>query len=87
MLVTLNLNDDIVKQIQELNNKEDFINEAIKKALNYKPKLINISSTPSKWALLAEKVNNDPSHLAGYSIQLKKDMQDFRENCDFKTTE
>jgi Txe/YoeB family toxin of Txe-Axe toxin-antitoxin module len=38
---------------------------------------------PSKWALLAERVNNDPFHLAGYSEQLKKDMQEFRENSEF----
>lgn len=38
---------------------------------------------PSKWALLAERVNNDPVHLAGYSEQLKKDMQEFRENSEF----
>jgi hypothetical protein len=33
------------------------------------------------WALLAERVANNPVHLAGYSEQLKKDMQEFRENA------
>jgi hypothetical protein len=38
---------------------------------------------PSKWAKIVKRVQNDPNHLAGYSQQLKKDMQDFRENFVF----
>ena len=42
-----------------------------------------ITEKPSKWALLAEKVNNNPVHLDGYSEQLKKDIKEFRNNAEF----
>jgi hypothetical protein len=34
--------------------------------------------TPSKWAKIAQRVQNDPIHLAGYAEQLKKDIKEFR---------
>ncbi len=60
----------IQKRIKQL--EESLIKEAEK-----------AKQEPSKWALLAEKVANNPVHLAGYSEQLKKDMQEFRENAEF----
>lgn len=83
MQITLNLHDDIINQIQTLTNKDDFVNEAIKNALKNNLALTKKLTNTSKWALLAERVDNNPTHLAGYSEQLKKDMREFRENCDF----
>lgn len=37
----------------------------------------------SKWAKIAQRIHNDPVHLAGYSQQLKQDMKEFRENFEF----
>jgi len=39
---------------------------------------------PSKWAKLVQRVQNDPVHLAGYAKTLQQDMQEFRENFEFK---
>ena len=83
MQITLNLQDDVISQIQTLTNKDDFVNDAIKNALKNNPLFTKKPTNTSKWALLAERVNNSPNHLAGYSEQLKKDMREFRENCDF----
>ncbi len=50
---------------------------------NLKKEAEKSNQKPSKWASLAERVANNPVHLAGYSEQLKKDMQEFRENTEF----
>lgn len=50
-------------------------------------KIMNIPShakKPSKWQLLANKIADDPVHLAGYSKQLKQDIREFRDNFEFK---
>jgi hypothetical protein len=37
---------------------------------------------PNKWVTIAERVHNQTD--GGWSEQLKKDMQEFRDNFDFK---
>ncbi|GAK53140.1 hypothetical protein U14_04400 [Candidatus Moduliflexus flocculans] len=39
--------------------------------------------SPSKWAAIVQRAENDPAHLAGYGEQLKKDMLEFRESFMF----
>jgi hypothetical protein len=38
----------------------------------------------SKWAKLVQQVKENPIDLGDYTIQLKRDMQDFRETFTFK---
>ena len=42
------------------------------------------SVNSSKWAKIAQRVQNDPVHLAGYAEQLKNDIQEFRNHFEFK---
>jgi hypothetical protein len=44
---------------------------------------LTTKSQTSKWAQIAQRIDNDPVHLAGYSQQLKQDMKEFRENFEF----
>lgn len=84
MQITINIPDDIGKQIQKLPDIDAFISTIIKDALKnqeaqqYSPK-INLS----KWAKIVQRVEDDPVHLKGYSTQLQKDMKEFRENSGF----
>ncbi|WP_353573061.1 hypothetical protein [Candidatus Albibeggiatoa sp. nov. BB20] len=41
----------------------------------------------SRWHKIAQRVHEDKRYPAGWSEQLKKDMHDFRENCNFKHDE
>ncbi|MCP4695726.1 MAG: hypothetical protein GY862_02585 [Gammaproteobacteria bacterium] len=41
----------------------------------------------SKWAKLARRVRENPIDLGDYTVQLKRDMQDFRDNFAFKHDE
>jgi homospermidine synthase len=87
MTLTLTFPDDIGKQIQHLPNPSEFVSKIVKDALKNltKPQQqVQNVSEPSKWAKMAQRLHNDPVHLAGYSQQLKKDMREFRDNFEFQ---
>ena len=77
MEITLTLSDELVKTLQQLPNPDKYVSELLSRALNVsfpqKPPLRR-----SKWAVIAQRVQNDPVHLAGYSEQLKQDFREFR---------
>ena len=75
MQITINVPDTLPQDLIYKRIKR--LEETLKKEAEKRKK------KPSKWALLAERVNNDPNHLAGYSEQLKKDIQEFRETAEF----
>ncbi len=76
MEITLTLSDELVKKIQQLPNPEKFVSEALTRALNNY--FLQPASHLSKWAKIAQRIHNDPVHLAGYSEQLKQDIREFR---------
>lgn len=75
MQVLINVPDTLPQTLIQKHIKQ--LEESLKKEAE------KAKEKPSKWALLAERINNNPVHLAGYSEQLKKDMQEFRENSEF----
>ena len=76
MELTLILSDELVKRIQQLPNPNQFVSDVLTNALN--KKFPPPASRLSKWAKIAQRVQNDPVHLAGYSEQLKQDIREFR---------
>ena len=75
MQILINVPDTLPKSLIQKGIKQ--LEESLKKEAE------KSKQKSSKWALLAERVVNNPVHLAGYSEQLKKDMQEFRENAEF----
>jgi hypothetical protein len=45
------------------------------------------TQTTSRWQKVAQRVHDDNCYPSGWSEQLKQDMRDFRENCNFKHDE
>ena len=71
MEITLTLSDELVKKIQHLPHPDEFISEALKKALqDYTMQQAQADAKLSKWAKIVQRVQDDPIHLAGYSEQL-----------------
>jgi hypothetical protein len=70
MQILINVPDTLPKPIikKRIKKLEESLKEEAEKS----------KKKTSKWALLAERVANNHIHLAGYSEQLKKDMQEFR---------
>ncbi|MCP4696521.1 MAG: hypothetical protein GY862_06700 [Gammaproteobacteria bacterium] len=46
-----------------------------------------VPQSASKWAKLARRVRENPIDLGDYTMQLKRDMQNFRDNFAFKHDE
>jgi hypothetical protein len=85
MLMSFDLTEDVVQQLKVMPNIDDFVNQVIKKALQSR---MEVKKQPSKWALLVQEIENNPSlQLNGYSEQLKKDMREVRENFFFANDE
>lgn len=83
MQISFDLTDDVVQQLKLIPNLDTFVNRVIKKAL--KNQLIS-NDKPSKWALLAQEIENNPTlNLDGYSKQLKKDTLELRESFIFSS--
>ncbi len=83
MEITITLSDEIGAFLQRLPDTNAFVSELVKEAFKTNKLPNSKMPEPSKWAKIVQRVQNDPNHLAGYSQQLKKDMQDFRENFAF----
>jgi regulatory protein YycI of two-component signal transduction system YycFG len=77
MQMSFDLTDDVVQQLKTIPNIDNFVNRVIKKALQNQ---LVINDKSSKWALLAQEIENNPTlNLDGYSEQLKKDTLEVRE--------
>ncbi|MBC8179788.1 hypothetical protein H8E88_01575 [candidate division KSB1 bacterium] len=82
MQVTLELPDNINTMSPEKQKENIF--KALQDIQIIKGKRKMPMGKSSKWAKIAQRVENDPVHLKGYSEQLKKDIKEFRDNFDFK---
>lgn len=86
MKITIRFPDEVGKRILQLQDIDGFVSTAVTDALKnraYHHSVPVPDSEPSKWAKIAQRVQNDPVHLEGYSSQLKRDMKESRENFEF----
>ena len=83
MQMSFDLAEDVVQQLRVMPNIDDFVNQVIKKALQ---KQTAIEENPSKWALLAQEIEQR-NYFGGYSEKLKKDMLEVREGFVFPSDE
>ncbi len=83
--ITIRFPDEIGKRIMQLPDIDGFVSTAVTDALKNRTDRQSIpDSEPSKWAKIAQRVQNDPDHLEGYSDQSKRDMREPREHFEFK---
>lgn len=81
MEMTFRLSDEIIQQLRQLPNPDQFVGEVLKNALKDVSSLRGVSpSQPSKWAKLVKRIDEQPGGLNGYAAQLQHDMREFREN-------
>lgn len=85
MLMSFDLTDDVIQQLKLVPDIDNFVNQVIQKALK---KEIITKEQPSKWGMFVQEIENNTNlQLNGYSEQLKKDMQEVRENFFFSNDE
>ncbi|MGJ0429220.1 hypothetical protein [Methylobacter sp.] len=74
----INLPHEMVEEINHLPNPDQFIYDAIRRALEARQK-------PSKWAQLAERIAENPIDLEEHTEQFKQDMEEFKQDFAFKS--
>ncbi len=75
MQVTFDLPNKLVQQIQTLPNRDHFVCEALEIAIQQqKPAHL------SKWAKIAQRIEQNPLELNDYTDQFKQDMREVRED-------
>ena len=81
MEMTFRLSDEIIQQLRQLPNPDQFVGEVLKKALRDGAFRKGPAASPvSKWAKIAQRIEEHPVGLDGYAAQLQHDMREFREN-------
>jgi hypothetical protein len=81
MEMTFRLSDEIVRQLRQLRNPDQFVGDVLRKALQDASLRSRLSPTgKSQWAKIAKRIDQHPIGLKGYSAQLQEDMRAFREN-------
>ncbi len=81
MEMTFRLSDEIIQQLRQLPNPDQFVGEVLKHALKDRSfRKESLPSRPSKWAKLVTRIDEHPRGFNGYAVQLQHDMQEFREN-------
>lgn len=84
MEMTFRLSDEIIQQLRQLSNPDQFVGEVLRSALRDVAFRKSASETPvSKWAKIAQRIEEHPVGLNGYAPQLQQDMKEFRENFAF----
>jgi hypothetical protein len=79
MQISFDLTEDVVQELKSISNRDSFVNQVIKKALQ---KRTQVKKNPSKWAMLAQEIEQE-NYFSSYSESLKKDMSFVRENFVF----
>ncbi len=84
MEITFQLSDEIIQELRQIPNIDHFVGMVLKNALLDKSFCNHPNTTSlSKWGKIAQRIEDYPLGLDGYSTELKKDIHEFRENFSF----
>ena len=88
MKMTITLPDAVARRVCRLPNPDEFVSQAVEKALGQEPGPVG-SSDPeeSKWARLIREVEDGSMSLGDYADQFNRDRAEFRESFRFKHDE
>ncbi len=82
MRITLELPDDIQGLTEE--EQREIVMQALNSVKGLDPETATSIGKMSKWAKLAQRVENDPDYSGRYFEQLKNDMKEFRGDFEFE---
>ena len=88
MKLTISFPDDVAKKICRLKNPEEFVRQAVEKALDQaRLPLEPLNAEESRWARLVQRVERESPSLGGYYDQFKKDLAEVRRDFRFRHDE
>ena len=86
MQLTIHLPDHLGRQVRDQRDPDGFVAAAIAKALRLpmETQRPTAAKMPSRWTKLVERIEASPAQLDGYGEAMKRDMREFRDDCEFK---
>jgi hypothetical protein len=88
MKMTITLPDSVAKRVCRLPNPDEFVSQAVERALDQEPGAVEPSDgEESNWARLVREVEDGSMSLGDYANQFNRDRAEFRESFRFKHDE
>ena len=88
MKLTITFPDTVAKRVCRLPNPDEFVTQAVEKALEQEPEPVESSDVEeSKWVRLVREVEDGSLSLGDYADQFNRDRAEFRESFRFKHDE
>lgn len=87
MKLTITFPDTVAKRVCRLPNPDEFVTQAVEKALEQEPEPPPVEpsdAAESKWARLVRRVEDGSMSLGDYREQFDRDRAEFRESFRFK---
>jgi hypothetical protein len=88
MKLTISFPDDVAKRVCRLKNPDEFVSQAVEKALDQDQEPCEPSDAQeSKWARLIQRIERESTSLGDYYDQFKADLAEIRRDFRFRHDE
>lgn len=88
MKLTITFPDDVAKRVCRLKNPDEFVRQAVEKALDQEQGLSEpADAEASRWRRLVQRVEREAISLGDYYPQFKEDLAEVRRDFRFKHDE
>lgn len=88
MKLTISLPDDIAKRVCRLKDPDEFVRQAVEKALDQEQGPSEIfGAEASRWRRIVKRVESESISLGDYYNQFKKDLAEVRRDFQFRHDE
>lgn len=84
MKLTITFPDKVAKKVCRLPNPDEFVSQAVEKALERNSAPVEAPKEGSRWALLVGEIADGSMSLSDQAERFEQDRRDFREQFRFK---
>ena len=84
MKLTITFLDNVARKVCRLPNPDEFVSQAVEKALEQSTDSVRASEGGSRWARLIDEIADGSMSLGEEAAQLERSRREFREQFQFK---
>lgn len=84
MKLTITLPDRIASKVRRLPNPDDFVSQAVERALEQEKAPDETPEEGSKWARFVREIEDGSTSLGEHAAQFDRERREFREQFRFK---
>ena len=87
MKLTITFPDNVARKVCRLPNPDEFVSQAVERALEQGTIPVKASEGGSRWTRLVDEIADGSMSLGEQAAQLERDRREFREQFHFKHDE